>query len=277
MAKLNAFDIQKELNKKQKEERLGLFNYNNQGCLMKIIEYKETRHVKIKFIDSYGYEKETEWRLFKEGNIRNPYYPEIYNVGFSGIKYPIKQNNKVCKEYRCWSNMLRRCFCKEEKEKCPTYTDVTCCEEWLNYENFYEWLHSQENFEKWLNNSRWSLDKDILIKGNKIYSPETCCLVPNNVNILFIKRSAGRGDFPIGVSYNKQEQRYSATISMQKNNRVYHRNQGFYPTPEDAFYLGYKPTKERYIQKIAQEEYELGNITKACHDAMMNYQVEITD
>ena len=56
-----------------------------------------------------------------------------------------------------------------------------------------------------------------------------------------------------------------------------HKYYCYYPTPEDAFYLGYKPYKEKYIQKVAQEEYELGNITKVCYEAMMNYQVEITD
>ena len=99
--------------------------------------------------------------------------------------------------------MLQRCFSTSYKEKRTAYQQVTCCDEWLYYENFYEWLHSQPNFEKWYKGSRWAVDKDILFKGNKTYSPETCCLIPQNVNCLFLKREAERGDYPIGVSYRK--------------------------------------------------------------------------
>jgi hypothetical protein len=69
------------------------------------------------------------------------------------------------------------------------YKNVSCCKEWFLYDNFYEWLHKQENFEIWKNMPRSALDKDILVKGNKVYGPDTCCLVPNYVNSLFISRN----------------------------------------------------------------------------------------
>ena len=139
------------------------------------------------------------------------------------------------------------------------------------FENFYEWLHSQENFDKW-NDDKWTIDKDILIKGNKVYSPETCCLVPNNVNALFIKKSNYRGDLPIGV-----KQSHKSFIARCSNpitcNREY---LGSYSTPSYAF-LAYKKYKEELIKQIAEIEYSNSNITKKCYNAMMNYQVEITD
>ena len=258
-------------------ERVGMTKYNNQGSLMKVIEYKDCHNVTIEFQDEYKYKTLTQWKKVENGQIRNPYFPSVFNVGMTGEKYKTIINNKMPKEYNTWREMLRRCYDEETKEKHPTYKNVTCCKEWLLYENFYEWLHEQENFEKWINDKRSALDKDILVKGNKIYSPDTCCLVPQYVNTLFIKKDANRGDLPIGVFYNIKQQRYYVMISMLKNEKIYRRNAGYYPTPEDAFYLGYKPTKENYIKKIAQEEYENGNITKRCYEAMMNYQVEITD
>ena len=114
--------------------------------------------------------------------------------------------------------MINRCFYEKIKEEHPTYKNVTCSEEWLLFENFYEWLHLQENFDKWYNEDKWCLDKDILVKGNKIYSPKTCCLVPQNVNTLFTKKNANRGKLPIGVFYYAKLKRYQAIIIYGKNN-----------------------------------------------------------
>lgn len=173
--------------------------------------------------------------------------------------------------------MLQRCYDIKYQNRYPTYQDVTCCNEWLLFENFYEWLHSQENFDKWYNGKRWEVDKDILIKGNKLYSPNTCCLVSPKINCLFTKCNIVRGEYPIGVTYDKKSMRYEARISISNNGNGKSRSQGEYPTPEDAFYLGYKPYKEKYIKQIAQEEYDKGNISTQCYKAMINYKVEITD
>lgn len=253
--------------------RIGIQKLNNQGCLMKCIEYNGYYNVVIEFQDEFKYRTKINWGEFNKGEIRNPYFKQIFGVGMTGIKYPVKINNKNTKEYSTWYNMLRRCFDKKVKERNSTYKDVTCCKEWLLFENFYEWLHSQENFDKWINLNRSDIDKDILIKGNKIYSPDTCCLVPHNINGLFCKSNATRGNLPIGVRLNKNKS-YTAECCINNNNSQ--KFLGDYDTPEEAFYV-YKEFKENLIKQIAQEEYNKGNITKKCYDAMMNYQVEITD
>lgn len=262
----------------KKKERIGIEKYNNQGCLMKIIEYNETRDIKVMFLDEYKYVTNSLWCNFEKGGINNPYFTTVYGVGIKGSKYPSKINNKMTKEYDAWTGVLRRCYDDKWKMKHPPYKDVTCCDEWLLYENFYEWLHGQENFDKWYYGERWAVDKDILIKGNKIYSPDTCCLVPHDINTLFCKRDRDRGNYPIGVYYNTHIKKFHAKMSMNiAYDKRYERQLGDYPTPEDAFYLGYKPAKEAYIKRIAQEEYDKCNITKKCYDAMMIYEVEITD
>ena len=171
-----------------------------------------------------------------------------------------------------WHSMLQRCFDLTYKEKRPAYKPVTCCDEWLLFENYYEWLHSQENFEQWYNGKRWAVDKDILNKGNKIYSSENCCLIPQNVNCLFLKRESERGKYPIGVQYT--ESGYLAKCRNPFLDKAV--ELGYYSTPEKAFEV-YKKYKESIIKQVAEVEYSNGNITKECYKAMMNYKVEITD
>ena len=262
----------------KREERLGLTKLNYQGCLMKIIEYINCDNIIIEFDDKYKAKIKSHWSMFKEGCIKNPYCPTVYNVGMIGMKYKARKDaTHMHKEYKTWCHMLERCYDVNYAERQSTYKDVTCCEEWLLYENFYEWLHSQANFEQWLNGKNWALDKDILIKGNKIYSPETCCLVPQEINNLFTKNNVARGNLPIGVSYSKSRSMFIGKYIYGKNKKHSKQTEYGYPTPEDAFYLGYKPSKEAYIKQVAQEEYDKGNITKRCYEAMMNYEVEITD
>ena len=239
---------------------------------MKIVEYIDNRNIVIEFQDVYKARVKTSYGNFKRGVVRNPYCPTVYGVGISGNKYPIVKNDRPAKEYDTWRSILGRCFNEDIKKKQPTYINVTCCEEWLNYERFYEWLHSQENFEKWYSNKRWAVDKDIFVKKNKIYCPEMCCLVPQNVNCLFLKREAERGLYPIGVSY-----RNDGFLASCHNPFTNDREElGYYSTPEKAFGI-YKDYKEDLIKQVAQIEYKNGNITKDCYEAMMSYEVEIDD
>ena len=108
------------------------------------------------------------WDYFKKGSIENPYSYNIYGVAARGIKYPAKINGIIQKEYDTWIGMIRRCYDKKTKKKTSAYQDITCCDEWLLYENFYEWLHSQENFDKWYSGNRWAVDKDIVFTDDTI-------------------------------------------------------------------------------------------------------------
>ena len=249
------------------EERL-----NNQNCPMRIVGYIDANNIIVEFQDKYKARVHTGYGNFKKGNVKNPYYTSVYGVGMVGKKYPAKINGEHTKEYKAWSAMLNRCYGKSYEHS--TYQDVTCCEEWLLYDNFYEWLHSQLNFDKWFNEERWAIDKDILNKGNKIYSPKTCCLVPMNINSLFTNRSNRRGNLPIGVGINKKTNKYVAVCNSPFTNKGEHL--GTYDTIEEAFRT-YKQYKENIIKQVAQIEYDKNNIIKQCYEAMLNYKVEITD
>lgn len=249
------------------EERL-----NKNGCPMRIVEYIDNRNIVVEFQDKYKARVSTSYGNFKRGIVRNPYYPTVCGVGISGNKYQIVENKRPTREYNAWLRMLNRCFDKSVKAKQPTYKDVSICEEWLLFENFYEWLHNQPNFNKWHDEQRWAVDKDIFTKRNKVYSPETCCLVPQNVNCLFLKREAERGAYPIGVRYTN-----NGFLAVCRNPFLDKAVElGYYSTPERAF-QAYKVYKEDIIKQVAKVEYNNGNITKECYEAMMNYEVEITD
>ena len=252
--------------------RLGEERDNYQECLMRIIEYNGARNIVVEFQDMYMAKVHTSYQWFKEGRVKNPYIPSVYNVGITGNKYPTRLDGKQTKEYKTWIHLLERCFNDKVKTKHPTYQNVTCCKDWLLFDNFYEWLHSQDNFDKWFNGDRWALDKDILIKGNKHYSCDTCCLVPININSMFTKSNATRGFLPIGVI--KEEYGFRVTCNNPLTNKTIH--VGVFLNSDEAF-KAYKETKESFIKQVAEAEFNKGNITIECYNAMMNYEVDIND
>lgn len=246
---------------------------NKNKCVMKIISYTNRNDVIIEFQDQHKAQVHTALSNIRTGNVKNPYYPSVFGVGIIGNKYPtyISKGNPT-KEYVMWKAILNRCFYKQANN-IQCYEDCTICDEWLLYENFYEWVHSQENFEQLYNSKiRFDVEKDILIKNNILYSPNTCCIVPHNVNALFVKQQFHRGDYPIGVCYDKEQDKYASYLCIHgRQHRL-----GRFNSIEEAF-INYKMEKEKLIKKIAQEEYDKGNITQKCYKSMINYEVEITD
>ena len=240
---------------------------------MTIVEYNGYDDIVVQFNDKYKCKVHSKMCHFNSGNIKNPYTPNVYGRGCIGNKYVCKINGKETKEYKEWHSMLMRCFDQKLKEYRATYEDVICCEDWLLFDNFYEWIHQQENYNK-VKELSWAVDKDILYKGNKIYSPKTCCIVPEYVNGLFIKKQASRGEYPIGACLDKNSNRFRSTCSnpfIKKYVSI-----GYYQTPKNAF-DAYKKYKENIICEMAKREYIIGTITEDCYKAMLNYQVEITD
>ena len=163
--------------------------------------------------------------------------------------------------------MLARCYDPKYTQKHPTYKQCEVCEEWHNFQNFAQWF---ENNYYEIDKQVMNLDKDILIKENKIYSPETCVFVPQNINKLFTKRDNNRGNFPVGVSYNKSSKKYKSYCNTDKKQNFL----GYYTTPEEAF-QAYKQFKENYIKQVADEYKDL--IPEKLYNAMYEYEVEIED
>lgn len=257
----------------QKDKYLGMQRSNSQGYKMEVIDYIDYDHIKIRFLPPYECMLTTSMTKFMDGCIRNPYAPNVCGFGIVGNKYPtISSNRSHLLEYQTWINMIKRCYDEEHRFKNPSYGNVKCDERWKYYENFYEWMHEQENYNTLAERKDINIDKDILEKGNNLYSPDKCTLVPKRINNLLIKSDSIRGPYPIGVTYLKRNKKYMADCGGKDS----HTYLGLYETPEEAFVV-YKDFKEKQIQMIATEEFKRRAITLNCYEALMNYKVNITD
>lgn len=247
---------------------IGFTNINMDGKIFSIIEKIDNDHFKIKFKES-GYETVSMRKEIKNGRIKDVYVPSIYGVGYLGEgKYSNKYDNKL---YETWRSMLKRCYDETQRHKNPSYADVTVCEEWYNFQNFGKWY--EENYYE-VEGEKMCLDKDILIKGNKTYSPETCIFVPQRINELFTKTNKNRGKYPIGVSWKKKNKKFQVQCSVIENGRKTMKYLGLYTDIEEAFQV-YKEFKENLIRQTANEYKD--KIPKELYEALYNYKVEIND
>ena len=183
-----------------------------------------------------------------------------YGLGI--IDYPLAV--KGLKSFIAWNNMLRRCYNEKTRQTFPTYKDCRVCDEWLRFSNFKKWF--DDNYIE-----GYHLDKDILVKGNKVYSPETCCFVPSEINKLLTKADKIRGNTPLGVGMC-QNGLFFARISINKKLYIL----GTFTSKEDAFKV-YKKAKEKHLQEVAIKYYAKGLIKENVYIALLNHKIEITD
>jgi hypothetical protein len=119
--------------------------------------------------------------------------------------------------------------------------------------------------------NKWHLDKDLLVKGNKIYSENTCVFVPQRLNSLLIKCDATRGEFPVGVRWHKRDNRFLAQCRDGKGKL---KHLGTFTTAQEAF-LVYKLFKEELIKQVANEFKEY--LDARVYDALIKYEANIND
>ena len=255
-----------------KEERLALkkakyegsvFKTNNYGDV-EVVEYINSSFVKIRFINT-NHVKEEHLSSVRSGYVRDDSIPSTCGFGYIDIE-GASIGRHMTKEYRLWNNMINRCYNEKELSRNPTYKDCHVSEEWRYLSNFKDWCNNQIGF----GNEGWHLDKDILVKDSKMYSPETCCFVPPELNCALRNNKKVMGYFPSGVIYNCTKTRYRARIQ-----RGYKwESLGTYDTPEEAFYT-YKPVKEAYIKSLAEKWKD--KIDPRVYDALVKWEINIDD
>ena len=251
-------------------KRIGETVMQKCGELAFIVEYVNSGDITIQF-KATGELVKTTYSNFVRGNVKSHFTPTVFGIGTTGLEPAKDENGNVIDSYNCWIGMLKRCYSAKYQQKYPTYVDCRVCDDWLYYPNFKNWYEA--NYYE-INNKTSQLDKDILIKGNKIYSPDTCVFVPNFINKLFIKRQNDRGEFPIGVYYDKTSKKYRARLSVFTNGKSTLKHLGYFTTPEEGF-EAYKQTKEAYIKEVADEYKD--KIPAKLYEAMYSYRVEIND
>ena len=232
----------------------------------KILKYNDNRNVEVQFLKT-GYEATVELVQVKRGNVKDPYLPSVCGVGVIGDKYQVSEGGKNTKEYVLWCSMLKRCYSNAYNKRQPTYEGCEASENFKYYEYFYEWCNKQVGF----NNKDWQLDKDLLTKGNKVYSENTCIFIPAEINLLLVKREALRGTHPIGVRWHKRDKAFVARVCKNKGVSEW---LGYFNTEIEAF-NAYKKAKESFIKEQAEKWKD--KIDERAYEALMAYTVEITD
>ena len=232
----------------------------------KVLKYNNNRNVEIQFVNT-GFGTVATLGNIRNGKVKDPCLPSVYGVGVLGTKHPTTINGVQTKEYVLWCSMLKRCYSEGYKKKHQTYKDCEVSENFKSYEYFYEWCNEQFGFGV----DGFELDKDLLIKGNKVYSENTCIFIPSEINMVLVKHTASRGKYLIGVCWHNTNKAFVARVNKNKGKQEW---LGVFNTEIEAF-KAYKKAKEAFIKEQANKW--KGKIDERAYNALMNYTVEITD
>ena len=186
------------------------------------------------------------YRKLRTGFAEKREKPLIYGVGIKDADYHVYQtiNGKKIVDpfYRKWFSMLCRCYSEKYQAMYPTYIGVTVCNEWLSFMAFREWMVCQDWEGK-------QLDKDIIHQGNKVYDPNKCCFIPQEINKLLSNNTSTRGDYPQGVTWFKQTHKYKAEICLHGKSK----SLGYYISAIEAE-TTYLKAKAEYVEAVALEQ-----------------------
>jgi len=192
----------------------------------------------------------------------------VCGVGFNDKTRPVFVDGKPVKEYALWQQMLRRCFSEKYQTLYPTYKGCNVSDNFLRYSYFYDWCQEQIGFGKVDEKGRsWCLDKDLLFVDNKTYSETTCVFVPQEINSFFTDRGNDRGEYHLGVNFDKASGKFKAQCRVNSKRQ----HLGYFNTPEEAFTV-YKPFKEALCKQLALKWQP--EIDERLFNAMMNWSVK---
>ena len=172
------------------------------------------------------------------------YRTQVYEYVTENGGKRIREHVFICTYYTVWRNMLQRCYSKKYLESNPSYIGTSVCSEWLYATAFKKWMEQQDWHGK-------CLDKDIIVPGSKLYSPETCAFVLPTTNKFVVARDASRGDYPTGVSLCKPTGKYQACCKNPFIGKQEHL--GHFSTPEEA-HEAWRKRKHELAQLVAATE-----------------------
>jgi len=250
--------------------RIGQEFTTNSGWRGIPIEYKDALNVLVKWQDG-----SSTWHPashIKNGSIKPLMQPSVAGVGYMGIgrfspNSHINGEHAPDKIYAYWIRMITRCYNEKEQQKPSSraYIDKWVRDDWHNFQNFAEWALTQPNWDY----EDFELDKDLLVTGNKIYSPDACCFLPADINTFLSSRDSGK--FMRGVNIINPKTPNSSVGYVARchvgNERKY---LGFYKTEEEAHSV-YKQFKEQYARDLTEKWKD--KITEQAYNALTAYEV----
>lgn len=228
---------------KQRKINTGDVFLTNEGGSVTVIDYRRYSNILIEHNDENLYRAWVQGGALRNGQVKNPYHKHAYGVGFLGDgRFRSCVNGTKTPAYALWKGMLKRAYCKEFLKLNPTYSGVTVCNEWLNFQTFSNWFYSEPNS----NSAGFQMDKDLRVFGNKEYSPRACSFVPYQINYLLNDCMASRGRLPQGV--RARGSRFQPALAV--NGKII--NLSLCETPGQAYRL-YKSAKESNVRRMANE------------------------
>lgn len=181
---------------------------------------------------------------------------KVFGVGTSDLP-------ATTKSYPVWHSIHRRCYSEVYQKNKPTYIGCSVCEDWQLLSTFDDWFNDNyvEGFQ---------LDKDIVKPGNKVYCPEYCIFLPNEVNCAVNVPSKWNG-LPQGVSFRKQSNKYVSQMSFNDENGKRKSRQILLSNDIEECFRAYKYEKEVYVRFLAEKWKD--SISQKAYDALMKYEV----
>ena len=214
-----------------------------------------------RFVET-NYERTFWLKDLKTGRVRDLYYRSVLDVGYLGEgPYSHLLTHKV---YHDWYDMFRRCYDLKFKAKNKTYKECYVDDSFHCLQDFGLWYDKQRAPED------WCVDKDLLVRNNKVYGAETCCRLPVELNTCINRQTSKRTEICIGV-YDINGNIYSRFNVLGLSKAFGYRCD---ESISNAFHY-YKKHKEAYIKKLAK--HYKSELKKRVYDALMTYEVRQDD
>lgn len=190
----------------------------------------------------------------------------LHGHGINDMPKRTSERFSQTKEYELWQGVISRCYSDSFQRKRPSYIGCSASENFKSFSYFYDWCHRQVGF----GNSGWQLDKDLLFKGNRVYSEDNCIFIPIEINNLFGKQAKSKTNLPVGVIFHKGMGKFASKVKCNSKD-VY---LGYFDNPEDAF-NAYRDRKKIIITNMANKWKD--QIDPRAYEAMINYDIDIND
>jgi len=215
----------------------------NEGCQALVISYQNSRNVLVEFLDENKHRLTLEAFDLRRGELKNPFHPSVYGAGYLGDgDHKASLAGKLRPSYCSWRSVIERCYSKKNLARNPTYKGCLVHPSWLNFQVFADWYEKEPNS----GNLGFDLDKDLRLGGNKVYGPDTCSFVPEQINTLLNNCGSSRGLLPQGVRASGKK--FEAILRVKGN----HTYLGVYETAAIAHEV-YKKAKSDNVKSMAEQ------------------------
>lgn len=174
----------------------------------------------------------------------------VCGVGVNDADYPVHKTEMVggrwkitwkCPVYGAWKRMLERAYSEKYHGHQPTYIECSVTPEWRSFSAFRSWMIRQDY-------EGGELDKDILIRGNKVYSPNKCVFVSRRLNSFLLDCGSSRGEWPLGVSWRKANGEFQTQCSNPFTGKVEYL--GYFTCP-NAAHEAWRAKKHQHALRYA--------------------------